>query len=250
MIGTQRAPCETPSAIPPNGRDPHWVLPTSILGSSLGLIDSSVVNVALPRMQAELGTGFVTSQWIVNSIRLTNTCRRSRPSGSYRKYGSSTRQYNWFLSLCSHLWSLFLIRGSRHEVHAHSASLGSGDVLAAIRDTRNRRAGAPFWLCIMRASRGHRADSGLRHRTRSRDRAVAPGATPLAPETGRGRHPLALMSTWRRSRPCASCNIWNSPGSSSCAALRSTIALRRGLKTGRCVMGQESTLCCHRGSAV
>jgi hypothetical protein len=150
------------------------------------------------------------------SIRLTSTCRRS-----YRKYGSSTRQYNWFLSLCSHLWSLFLIRGSRHEVHAHSASVGGGDVLAAIRDTRNRRAGASFWLCIMRASRGHRADSGLRHRTRSRDRAVAPGATPLAPETGRGRHPLALMSTWRRSRPCASCAIWNSPGSSPCAALRS-----------------------------
>ena len=70
MIGTQRAPCETPSAIPPSGRDPRWVLPTSILGSSLGLIDSSVVNVALPRMQAELDTGFVTSQWIVNGYML------------------------------------------------------------------------------------------------------------------------------------------------------------------------------------
>ena len=35
-----------------------------------GLIDSSVVNVALPRMQAELDTGFVTSQWIVNGYML------------------------------------------------------------------------------------------------------------------------------------------------------------------------------------
>jgi MFS family permease len=70
LIGTQRAPCETPSAIPLSGRDPRWVLPTSILGSSLGLIDSSVVNVALPRRQAELDTGFVTSQWIVNGYML------------------------------------------------------------------------------------------------------------------------------------------------------------------------------------
>ena len=70
LIGTQRAPCETPSAIPPSGRDPRWVLPTSILGSSLGFIDSSVVNVALPRMQSELATGFVTSQWIVNGYML------------------------------------------------------------------------------------------------------------------------------------------------------------------------------------
>jgi EmrB/QacA subfamily drug resistance transporter len=70
LIGTQRAPCETPSAIPPSGRDPHWVLPTSILGSSLGLIDGSVVNVALPKMQATLDTGFVTSQWIVNGYML------------------------------------------------------------------------------------------------------------------------------------------------------------------------------------
>ena len=35
-------------------------------------------------------------------------------------------------------------------------------------------------------------DFGLRPRRRSCDRSVALGATPLAPETGRGRHPLAL----------------------------------------------------------
>jgi EmrB/QacA subfamily drug resistance transporter len=34
------------------------------------LIDSSVVNVALPKMQATLDTGFVTSQWIVNGYML------------------------------------------------------------------------------------------------------------------------------------------------------------------------------------
>ena len=58
MVGFQKAPCETPSAVRPAGRDPRWVLPASILRSSLGLIDSSVVNVALPKVQSELGVGF------------------------------------------------------------------------------------------------------------------------------------------------------------------------------------------------
>ena len=44
----------------------------------------------------------------------------------------------------------------------------------------------------MCASGSPGADSGLRPRRRSCDRSVALGATPLAPETGRGRHPLAL----------------------------------------------------------
>jgi hypothetical protein len=48
----------------------------------------------------------------------------------------------------------------------------------AIRDARNRRAGAPRWVFIMCTGRGSRADSGLRPRRRSCDRAVAPGAAP------------------------------------------------------------------------
>jgi MFS family permease len=47
------------------------VLPTSILGSSLGIIDSSVVNVALPKMKSELGVGFEASQWVANAYLLT-----------------------------------------------------------------------------------------------------------------------------------------------------------------------------------
>jgi MFS family permease len=71
LVGFQKAPCETPSAVRPAGRDPRWVLPTSILGSSLGFIDSSVVNVALPKVQAELGVGFEASQWVANAYLLT-----------------------------------------------------------------------------------------------------------------------------------------------------------------------------------
>ncbi|HEY4209843.1 MAG TPA: MFS transporter, partial [Steroidobacteraceae bacterium] len=47
------------------------MLPTSILGSSLGFIDSSVVNVALPRLQLDLGVGFEASQWVANAYLLT-----------------------------------------------------------------------------------------------------------------------------------------------------------------------------------
>lgn len=43
------------------------MLPTSILG----FIDSSVVNVALPKVKSELGVGFEASQWVANAYLLT-----------------------------------------------------------------------------------------------------------------------------------------------------------------------------------
>lgn len=47
-----------------------WVLPVTILGSSMGFIDGSVVNVALPSMQATLSGTLATMQWIVNGYML------------------------------------------------------------------------------------------------------------------------------------------------------------------------------------
>ena len=74
MVGPHRLPCETPEAHQPDEsvRGPtRWVLPATILGSSLGFIDSSVVNVALPAIQQSLGTGLATAQWVVNGYMLT-----------------------------------------------------------------------------------------------------------------------------------------------------------------------------------
>lgn len=73
MPGPHRLPCETPEAHrpTPGGRDTRWVLPATILGSSLGFIDSSVVNVALPAMQRSLDTSFATLQWVMNGYMLT-----------------------------------------------------------------------------------------------------------------------------------------------------------------------------------
>ena len=49
----------------------RWLLPTTILGSSLGYIDSSVVNVALPAIERGLHANLATVQWVVNGYLLT-----------------------------------------------------------------------------------------------------------------------------------------------------------------------------------
>lgn len=49
----------------------RWVLPATILGSSLGFIDSSVVNVALPAIRADLTAELAALQWVVNGYMLT-----------------------------------------------------------------------------------------------------------------------------------------------------------------------------------
>jgi EmrB/QacA subfamily drug resistance transporter len=49
----------------------RWTLLASILGSSMAFIDGSVVNVALPSIQADLGGGLATQQWVVDAYLLT-----------------------------------------------------------------------------------------------------------------------------------------------------------------------------------
>src|SRR6201996_2648979 len=49
----------------------RWVLAAAVLGSGMALLDSTVVNVALPRIGSDLGAGFAGLQWIVNGYGLT-----------------------------------------------------------------------------------------------------------------------------------------------------------------------------------
>src|ERR671914_1498463 len=56
------APC-TRSAGP-------WILAATIIGSAMAFIDGTVVNVALPEIQARLGATAVDAQWIVSSYAL------------------------------------------------------------------------------------------------------------------------------------------------------------------------------------
>src|SRR4029453_2244030 len=49
----------------------RWVLLATVLGSTLGMLDATVVNVALPRLGADLDAGFSGLQWTVNAYMLT-----------------------------------------------------------------------------------------------------------------------------------------------------------------------------------
>jgi MFS family permease len=51
-------------------RDKPLVLAATILGSSMAFIDGSVVNIALPAMQADLAGSVQAVQWIVNGYTL------------------------------------------------------------------------------------------------------------------------------------------------------------------------------------
>ncbi len=62
LAGPTDAPCPKRAA--------PWVLAATILGSSITFIDGTVVNVALPVLQRELGTDIVGAQWIVEAYAL------------------------------------------------------------------------------------------------------------------------------------------------------------------------------------
>jgi EmrB/QacA subfamily drug resistance transporter len=59
------------AALPLDSHVARWTLIASILGSSMAFIDGSVVNVALPSIQADLGGGLATQQWVVDAYLLT-----------------------------------------------------------------------------------------------------------------------------------------------------------------------------------
>lgn len=49
----------------------RWVLLTTVLGSGMAMLDSTVVTVALPRIGADLGADLAVLQWTVNAYMLT-----------------------------------------------------------------------------------------------------------------------------------------------------------------------------------
>jgi len=49
----------------------RWVLLAAVLGSSLAMLDATVVNIALPQIGADLGAEFSGLQWTVNGYTLT-----------------------------------------------------------------------------------------------------------------------------------------------------------------------------------
>lgn len=57
-------------SVTPSAPDPRRTLVVAIVGSSMAFLDGTVVNVALPVMQKELGIAVDTAQWIVESYAL------------------------------------------------------------------------------------------------------------------------------------------------------------------------------------
>jgi len=49
----------------------RWTLVATILGASIAFIDGTVVNVALPAIQRDLGGGLAAQQWVVDAYLLT-----------------------------------------------------------------------------------------------------------------------------------------------------------------------------------
>src|SRR5919202_442427 len=71
-----RPPCDEGVILanPPDARcerrAERWVLAATILGSSMAFIDGTVVNVALPAVQAHLQATSVEVQWVVQAYSL------------------------------------------------------------------------------------------------------------------------------------------------------------------------------------
>src|SRR5262249_6190926 len=49
----------------------RWVLLATVLGSSITSLDATAVNIALPQIGRDLGTGLSGLQWIINAYTLT-----------------------------------------------------------------------------------------------------------------------------------------------------------------------------------
>ncbi len=76
MINLKASPCaegvvqSTLAARNCIARQKPWILAVAILASSIAYIDESVVNVALPAIETDLGASAVVVQWLVNAYTL------------------------------------------------------------------------------------------------------------------------------------------------------------------------------------
>jgi EmrB/QacA subfamily drug resistance transporter len=77
MLATAKAPCDelqiqaAPPAATPCARSAEpWILVATILGSSMVFIDGTVVGVALPVLQSELGATVTQVQWVFEAYAL------------------------------------------------------------------------------------------------------------------------------------------------------------------------------------
>jgi MFS family permease len=91
MINPKARPCDEAAirSVRPNlqagegwggSRQKFWILAATILGSSMAFVDESVVNVALPAIEADLKAPVVVIQWLVNAYTLCLASLGARPA--------------------------------------------------------------------------------------------------------------------------------------------------------------------------
>lgn len=76
MANPKALPCDEVAirsrpAVPACAAARNWVLAAAVLGSTLAYIDESVVNVALPAIEADLRTTLAAMQWVINAYTLS-----------------------------------------------------------------------------------------------------------------------------------------------------------------------------------
>ena len=75
MSNLKALPCDevvirSAPTVPACAQRKSWVLAVAVLGSTLAFIDESVVNVALPKIEADLRTTLAAMQWVINAYTL------------------------------------------------------------------------------------------------------------------------------------------------------------------------------------
>src|SRR5439155_1123336 len=179
-----------------------WVLATTVLGSSLAFVDGTVVNLALPALQRELGATVADVQWVVEAYALL-------------------------------LAALLLVGGSLGDRLGRRRIYASGIVLFAAASSACGLARDVRQLVIARAVQGVGAAllvPGSRGSSwRSPAEAVrwsrsAPSRHAATPRWSRWRSSAPGASRAPTSSPCSSMAPWEAP-SSSC---RSTSSRRSG----------------------
>jgi EmrB/QacA subfamily drug resistance transporter len=71
MTSVRQAEGKTMNGLTYRSRAGRWVLAATVGGSVLASIDSTVVNIALPSIGRDFGTGLGTLQWVVTAYTLT-----------------------------------------------------------------------------------------------------------------------------------------------------------------------------------
>jgi EmrB/QacA subfamily drug resistance transporter len=89
---------DQPASTSADAAQTRWILPATILGSSLSFIDSSVVNVALPAMQRDLHASLATMQWVVNGYMLMLASLILPGGSSGDRFG---RRHVFLIGLCA-----------------------------------------------------------------------------------------------------------------------------------------------------